>query len=206
MLRDELTTDPAGLGYVLADPAQIERVINAPTRSRMVPTEVGKGDAIDVLGLDTGNALCDLIDGAPQFRHVKHLLEAGRLRLDFAITQAALGALVGTALTAEQLQALNSLAIKPCSRAEELGLPRVTQLAILEALEGVNPPAWTAEVLGVAPQGVNVVATVRYSSTQRAEVIDEQVPGNDLTTEALAAWMRRKVHLLTLRDLSLATF
>lgn len=134
MLRDELTADPVGIGYDLRDLTQIERVINARTRTRFKPTEVGKGDAINALGLEVGNALCDVIDNEPSFRHVCHLLADGRLRLDYAITQGALQSLVGSVLTAEHVTALNALALEPCSRADELGLSYVTDAMIREAL------------------------------------------------------------------------
>lgn len=140
MLREELTQDPAGLGYVLANHAQLEATINARTRTRLRPTEMGKGDAISVLGLQVGNALCDVLDTAAEFRHVRHLLAAGRLRLDLPISQGSLAAMVGAEIApgitfeAAHLQALNALALEPCSRAEELGLPYVTDAMIREAL------------------------------------------------------------------------
>jgi hypothetical protein len=134
-LRDELLNDPAGLGYDLADRALVERLINEPTRARTVPTEVGNGTILEVLGLATGNALLDVMYGNSDFRHVKPLLEQGRLRLDSPLTRAALDSLVGFVLTEAQAEALKAKATQPCSRGEELGLGQVNDQMIREALE-----------------------------------------------------------------------
>jgi hypothetical protein len=85
-LRSELTADPEGLGYDLEDHAQIAAVINARTRTRPMPTEVGTGTILEVLGLNVGNALLDVIYNDPRFRYVKPLVEQGRLRLDLPLT------------------------------------------------------------------------------------------------------------------------
>lgn len=133
-LKDELQTDPAGLGYDLGDLAKVELLINAKTRTRPVPTECGNGTILEVLGLTTGNALLDVLTTAPDFRHVKPLVEQGRLRLDAPLTAAALGSLVPGVLTQDQANALLARARVPCSRGEELGLGQVTDHMIREAL------------------------------------------------------------------------
>lgn len=75
-------------------------------RTTLTPTEVGAGTVLEVLGMATGNALLDVIDTAPDFRHVKPLVQQGRLRLDSALVIATMQSLVGTVLTQPQADAL----------------------------------------------------------------------------------------------------
>ena len=82
-------------------------------RTRLVPTEVGVGTILEVLGLDLGNTLIDTINGAPQFRHIRPLMEQGRLRLDSALVQATLQNLVPSMLTQSQANALANRARVP---------------------------------------------------------------------------------------------
>lgn len=77
-------------------------------RTKTVPTEVGNGTVLEALGFATGNALLDVLYSAPDFRHVKPLLEQGRLRLDSPMAAAALGSLVPAVLTTEHVAALLS--------------------------------------------------------------------------------------------------
>lgn len=63
-------------------------------RTRVKPTEIGKGTIIEVLGLSNGNAFLDALDANPDLRHVKHLLTEGRLRLDSAMVTSMLAGLV----------------------------------------------------------------------------------------------------------------
>jgi hypothetical protein len=55
-------------------------------RTKPAPFEAGKGEVLNALGLECGNAFCDYVDVTPDLRHVKQLLEAGRLRLDTPTT------------------------------------------------------------------------------------------------------------------------
>ena len=85
------------------------------------------------LGLEVGNALCDLIDAAPDFRHVKHLLTGGRLDVSLPLAQMMLSALVGqqiaagVTLTQAHADALLALAVEPAP---------VTPLQVATALDG----------------------------------------------------------------------
>ncbi len=70
-------------------------------RTKAVPTEVGNGTVLEVLGLSVGNALLDVLlstDVASPYRHVRPLLEQGRLRLDLGPAQMAMMSLVGQTL------------------------------------------------------------------------------------------------------------
>lgn len=82
-------------------------------RKRLVPTEIGNGTVLETIGLAAGNALLDLINSAPDFRHVKPLLEQGRLRVDSALVRGTLTSLVPAVLTVQQAAALLALANAP---------------------------------------------------------------------------------------------
>ena len=83
-------------------------------RTKFVKTEIGVGTILEVLGVQSGNTLLDIIYNDANFRHVKPLIDQGRLRLDspFVIsvveqfTQAGL-------LTVEQKNVLLSKAKEP---------------------------------------------------------------------------------------------
>lgn len=92
--------------------AAIADVLSAG-RTRLAPTEIGVGTILEVLGLAAGNSMLDVIAGEPQFRHVKPLLDQGRLRLDSTLVQATLQALVPAVLSESQAQALASRARVP---------------------------------------------------------------------------------------------
>jgi hypothetical protein len=82
-------------------------------RTRLVRTDVGVGTILESLGLSLGNTLIDALFLAPQFRHIKPLLEQGRLRLDSAIVQSTIQGLVPDMLTQQQADSLASLARVP---------------------------------------------------------------------------------------------
>jgi hypothetical protein len=82
-------------------------------RMRLVPTEIGVGTVLEILGLSVGNALIDAINATPDFRHIRPLLEQGRLRLDASLVQATLQSLVPALLTQAQATALSNYARRP---------------------------------------------------------------------------------------------
>ncbi len=85
-------------------------------RTKFVPTEIGNGTILETIGLAAGNALLDVLNTAPDFRHVKPLIEQGRLRLDSPLVIGTLAALVaGGVLTQEQADALIARAKAPDS-------------------------------------------------------------------------------------------
>lgn len=76
-------------------------------RKEFVPTEIGKGTIIETLGLGVANGLIDAVLATADYRHVKELLEQGRLRLDIVAHAGMLQPLVsGGVLTQPQLDAL----------------------------------------------------------------------------------------------------
>lgn len=105
-IRAAIQADPA-LQALLDNTTALAAALSVG-RTRTVPTEIGNGTVLEVLGLTTGNALLDVINTAPDFRHVKPLVEQGRLRLDSALVQATMQSLVGTVLTQAQADALKA--------------------------------------------------------------------------------------------------
>lgn len=83
-------------------------------RTKLVPTEIGNGTILEAIGLSAGNALLDVINTAPDFRHVKPLIEQGRLRLDSALVLGTLQSLVAaTVITQAHADALVARATAP---------------------------------------------------------------------------------------------
>ena len=93
-------------------------------RKKLVPTEIGNGLILETIGLTAGNALLDAIYNAPEFRHVKPLLEQGRLRVDSPLVRSTLDALVPAVLTQEQADAIKALAEQP-DPVDEMDVRRV---------------------------------------------------------------------------------
>lgn len=76
-------------------------------RKKWAHTEIGVGTIIEVLGLAAANPVLDALYAAPDYRHIKPLLDQGRLRLDVVAQAGMLQPLVtGGMLTQAQLDAL----------------------------------------------------------------------------------------------------
>lgn len=103
-IRTAIQADQA-LQALIPDTQAIADALSAE-RTRFVPTEIGVGMIIESLGLATGNTVLDAVLGNPDFRHIKPLLEHGRLRLDSPFVRGVLASLVGTLITQEQHDAL----------------------------------------------------------------------------------------------------
>ena len=82
-------------------------------RTRPSNREIGNGTILEMLGLDAGNAFLDIINTAPDFRHVKPLVEQGRLVVGSPLVQATVQSMAGTVLTKEQADALCALGKDP---------------------------------------------------------------------------------------------
>jgi hypothetical protein len=125
MLRDEILT--GGFNLQNRDDGAIAAALSVG-RTKIVPTEIGKGRILATLGLATGNALLDVIDTAPDFRHVKQLVENGWLDIGSDLSRASLDALVPAVLTQVEADTLKALAEVP---------DPVTPQDVAKALEGV---------------------------------------------------------------------
>lgn len=95
-------------------------------RTRVVRTEIGKGAIIEAIGLTAGNALLDVIDSDPAYRHIKQLVENGWFNIGSALARDSLDTLVPATLTQVQADALKALADVP---------DPITPLQVARALE-----------------------------------------------------------------------
>lgn len=76
--------------------------------------EVGYGMIIETIGLGAGNQLIDFIQAQPEMRHVRPLLEQGRLRIGSQLAQQSLQAFVGAgAVTQADADVLCALGLQP---------------------------------------------------------------------------------------------
>lgn len=82
-------------------------------RKKRNTREIGNGTILEVLGLAAGNALLDVINNVPDFRHVKPLVEQGRLQIGSPLVQATVQSLVPAVLTQAQAEALCALGFDP---------------------------------------------------------------------------------------------
>lgn len=103
-IRAAISADPA-LQALVPDTEALAAALSAG-RVRYVETHIGVGTIIEVLGLTTANAVLDVIYTAPDYRHVKPLLDQGRLRLDSPFVRDALQSMVPALLTQQQRDAL----------------------------------------------------------------------------------------------------
>lgn len=94
------------------DVAAITAAINVG-RTKSNIREIGNGTILETLGLEAGNALLDVINSVPDFRHVKPLVEQGRLVIGAQLVQATVQKLVPSVLTAAQADALCALGVEP---------------------------------------------------------------------------------------------
>lgn len=89
--------------------------------------DVGKGQVLEALGMDRGNAFLDIIDNVPTFRHVKTLIELGTLNIRSPLVAGALAQFVAqgalTEAEAAALLAIGQEADAPAQAAITISLP-----------------------------------------------------------------------------------
>lgn len=107
-LRDEIISKCSPDLLALHDTNAIANVINSG-RVKPNKVEIGNGTILEVLGLSVGNALLDIIYTDSNFRHVKPLVEQGRLTIGSPLVQGTLQSMVGAVLTQEQANMLCSM-------------------------------------------------------------------------------------------------
>ena len=116
-IRAAIVADPA-LQALVPDTQAIADALSVG-RARWKHTEIGVGTIIEVLGLAVANPVLDALYAAPDYRHVKPLLDQGRLRLDAVAQAGMLQPLVTSGLlTQAQLDALIARAKEPAPVAE----------------------------------------------------------------------------------------
>ncbi|MEN6537332.1 MAG: hypothetical protein ABFD60_15475 [Bryobacteraceae bacterium] len=111
-IRAAIAADPA-LQALVPDTVALAAALSVG-RTRYVETQIGVGTIIEVLGLAAANPVLDALYASPDYRHVKPLLEQGRLRLDAVAQAGMLQPLVTSGLlTQAQLDALIARAKEP---------------------------------------------------------------------------------------------
>lgn len=111
-IRAAIAADPA-LQALVPDTQAIAAALSVG-RTRYVETQIGVGTIIEVLGLAAANPVLDALYASPDYRHIKPLLDQGRLRLDAVAQAGMLQPLVtGGLLTQAQLDALIARAKEP---------------------------------------------------------------------------------------------
>ena len=111
-IRAAIAADPA-LQALVPDTQAIAAALSVG-RTRYVETQIGVGTIIEALGLAAANPVLDALYASPDYRHIKPLLDQGRLRLDVVAQAGMLQPLVtGELLTQAQLDALVARAKEP---------------------------------------------------------------------------------------------
>lgn len=111
-IRSAISADPA-LQALVPDTQAIADALSVG-RTRWKHTDIGVGTIIEVLGLAAANPVLDALYASPDYRHVKPLLDQGRLRLDVVAQAGMLQPLVtGGLLTEAQLDSLIARAKEP---------------------------------------------------------------------------------------------
>ena len=111
-IRAAIAADP-DLQALVPDSQAIADALSVG-RTHWKHTEIGVGTIIEVLGLAAANPVLDALYASPDYRHVKPLLDQGRLRLDVVAQAGMLQPLVtGGLLTQAQLDALIARAKEP---------------------------------------------------------------------------------------------
>lgn len=129
-LRDEIASDPLGVGYAGMSDGELEAALNAKTRSRLVETRIGYGAIMSILGAVAGAAVLDNLEAiATSNSPVKwamKLLAVDNLNIGNAEARLQVDALAAAgAMTAAQAATLKALAEQLCSRAEELSVSAI---------------------------------------------------------------------------------
>jgi hypothetical protein len=113
-IRDAVSASPA-LQAVAAgrDTAALAHAMSAG-RTRPTMREIGNGLVLETLGLDAGNVVLDLVHSTESLRHVRPLLDQGRLVASSALVGEWLDGLVASAvITRGQADAVASLGYEP---------------------------------------------------------------------------------------------
>lgn len=110
-LLEQIQALPAEL-LATQDTAAIAAALSVG-RTRPSGVEVGNGLVLETLGITAGNAFLDVIYTVPDFRHVRPLVEQGRLNIGSPLVQATIQSLVPSVLTQPEADALCNLGRVP---------------------------------------------------------------------------------------------
>jgi hypothetical protein len=115
-LREDILANPDCATSVTAKDCQSIAVTMSIGRVRPNAVEIGNGTILQVLGIATGNALLDILMSSAvdsPFRHVKPLLEQGRLLIGTPLVQETLSTFVPSVISQIQCDALCALGKEP---------------------------------------------------------------------------------------------
>ncbi len=127
-LLDEINAKCSPELIAAKEHGEIARIVSIG-RTKPSTREIGNGTILEVLGLVAGNAMLDAINVMPNFRHVKPLVERGRLVVGSPLVAASLGAFVaGNVITQAHADKLLALGIEPAP---------VSVGEVIKAMEGL---------------------------------------------------------------------
>jgi hypothetical protein len=139
-LKAEVQADPEGLGYAQylpAAPGMVCELLNRQSTTTVKSRVVTARTVLSECGAGAAAILDKLEASSPSISEVKwamRFITGDGLDVGHAVTQAQIQALVPPGvLTQAEADALKSLALQPCSRAEKLGLPLVTEADLRDA-------------------------------------------------------------------------
>lgn len=105
---------------------QIAALVSAG-RTKPSTREIGNGTILETIGLQYGNAMLDVIYSAPDFRHVKPLLEQGRLIVGSPLVVGTIQSMVPAVFPQAVADRLLALAVEPAP---------VSVQEVIQAMEG----------------------------------------------------------------------
>lgn len=97
-------------------------------RTKPSTREIGNGTVLETIGLDYGNAMLDVIYTDTRFRHVKPLLEQGRLIVGSPLVVATIASMVPAVFPQVVADRLLALAVEPAP---------VSVQEVIQAMEGM---------------------------------------------------------------------
>ena len=116
-LREDILADPSCDTARAARDCAAIAAIRSVGRTKANAREIGSGSIIETIGIDAGNALLDVLmssDPTSKFRHVKPLIEQGRLLIGSPLVQGTVrGFVAPEILTQVQADALCALGLDP---------------------------------------------------------------------------------------------
>lgn len=166
-LVEEITTDPAGVGFAAlvaagAWPALVA-ALNAPREAPAVVDSILLSDVSDVF--DAGEVMAAPFEALQRLAVVLLAVQAGgrnSVRPGRSVSQFVLGHVFPEATAPITHNALRALAVRACSRAEAaLGLGSVVSLR--DVLGAVAPRRWAASVVARERVGPRLILSVSFA-------------------------------------------
>lgn len=126
-LIDEIKTKCSQSLIDAKEHGEIARIVSV-SRTKPSSREIGNGTILETVGLSYGNAMLDVLYNAPDFRHVKPLLEQGRLIVGSPLVVATIQSMVPSIMPQEVADRLLELTVEPSP---------VSVQEVIQAMEGI---------------------------------------------------------------------